>query len=99
MRARVPRVDILVPQPVVLVRGSVEEPKDAYLAADRVILCKVATENALLALMAAFYSFNVEYTPGCTNFFAFIDSYFLGHKLPKRSRISNFFAQFNSCVV
>ena len=99
VQARVPMSQIILPQPVILIRGSVQEPKEAYLATDKVILCKLSMENALLALMAAFYSFNVQYTPGCTNFFSFIDTYFLDHKMPKRSRISNFLAQLNSFVV
>lgn len=99
MRVRVPWVDIPVPQPLMVVRGSLQHPKDVYLAADKVLICKVEIDHIPVALMAAFYTFNVQYTPGLANFFTFMETYLLDINPPKLTRISNFLAQLNSCIV
>ena len=93
VRARVVLRDLPVPQPVIVVRGSMEHPVDAFLAADRMILCKIEAVNSPLALLAAFYVFNVHYTPGYANFFQALECYFLDTTIPKRARICDFMSE------
>lgn len=88
-----------MPQPLIIVKGCLQEPKEAYLVVDRMILCKLKLANVPLALLAAFYVFNVHYTPGCSNFYTFLESYFLSLKPPKKARIGNFLSQLNGIVI
>ena len=99
LKVRVYWADTPVPQPVMVVRGSLQQPNDVYLAADKVLILKIEINHIPVALMAAFYFFNVQYTPGLANFFAFMETYFLGIKPPKLTTISNFLAQLNSYIV
>ncbi len=88
-----------MPQPVIVVKGSLQNPKEAFLVADKIHICKIKFGNIPLVLMAAFYVFNVHYTPGCSNFYSFLESYFLSVKLPKKARLGNFVSQLDSIVV
>ena len=63
------------------------------------VLCKVKLTDIILALMAAFYVFNVHYTPGCSNIYAFLDAYYLSIKPSKKTKLASFMAQFSSTVL
>ncbi len=69
------------------------KPKDAFLVADKMVLSKSKVTNIHVALVAAYYVFNIHYTPGCSNFFSFLETYLLGHKAPRKTRLGNFLAQ------
>ena len=96
IKAREVWKDLTVPQPVIIVRGTLRQPKDAFLASDKMVLCKISIVHTPLALMAAFYVFNMHYTPGCSNFFSIMETYFLGYTTPKKTRLANFLAQLKS---
>lgn len=99
IRALVAWRELPVPQPLIVVRGCMEQPADTFLAVDRLILCKIKVAHAPLALLAAFYVYNIHYTPGYSNFFQLLECYFLDAKMPKRSRICNFMAELNTIPV
>ena len=90
-------LDLQIPQPVVTVRGNVTEPKDAFLVIEKVVVCQLPIPSIPIALLGSFYVLNMEYTPGCSNIFQFMEVYFLDIQAPsKKTRISNFLAQLNS---
>ena len=86
-----------VPQPCIIIRGSLSKPKDAFLAAEQVVLCKIpyaCMREIGLILLTSFYSFNMHYTQGLTNLFTFMKCYVFGHKVPKeKTRIGHLMAQ------
>ena len=49
-----------------MVIGSLEEPKEAYVVAEQVVLRKVSITNSLVALLSAFYVLNIEFPYGLT---------------------------------
>ena len=76
-------------QPCVVVRGSFEDVNDAFLVIEWRILCRVPPTEVPLALLAGFYTFNMHYPQGCTNFYTFFECLFLGKKIPhKKTRLS-----------
>ena len=57
-------------------------------------LCKVPFCEAPLALLCAFYVFNLHYTDGCTNFYTLFEVLFLGKKVPpKKTKLAAFLGQ------
>ena len=78
------------PQPIAIVRGTVGNPKDAYIAVDSEVLCQVPLDIIPFILLCAFYVFNIHYTPGCTNLFSFLEFYFLEVTPPKRGKLQHF---------
>lgn len=84
-------------QPCIVVRGLMESPKDAFLVVEKKPLCKVPLQQLPLALIAAFYSFNMHYPQGCTNFYTFFEWLVLGKKVPnKRTRLSSVLARIDN---
>ena len=55
--------------PAKIYRYTVVRGTDSYLAIENRVHCQVAPENIILALMAAFYAFNMHYPLGCYNYF------------------------------
>ena len=49
------------------VRGSVAETKDAFLVAEKVVICQVPIPSIPIVLLGSFYILNMEYTPGLVN--------------------------------
>lgn len=96
LQTKQPNKDLPVPQPLIVIKGSPKEPKEAFLFVDRVVLTKVPLQKITLALMAGFYVFNIHYTVGCSNLFTFLETYFLSYKPPKKTRLSNFLSQISS---
>ena len=55
--------------------------------------CKVPLAEIPLALLAAFFSFNMHYPQGCTNFYTFFECFFMGKKTPnKKTRLASILA-------
>ena len=67
-------------QPCVVVRESLEEVKDPFLVVEKKIVCKGPPIEVPLALLATFYTFNMRYPQGCTNFYTFLNVYFWARK-------------------
>lgn len=87
--------ELLIPQPCIMVRGSMAEPKEAFLCIERTVLCKAPCCEIPLILMAAFYVFNMEYTQGLINVYTFLEYTLLNHSLPKdgKTKLKQFLAQ------
>jgi len=80
--------------PVVIVKGTLSDPKEAYLTIEREILCKVPIKEIPMILLASFYVFDMKFTQGLTNVFMFLEHYFLGFKVPKeKTKVKNFISQ------
>ena len=86
--------EIASPQPVVLVRGSTESPKEAFLVCEHSILCSIPVEEAALTLLAAYYTFNMQYPQGCINVFCFLQVLFLNTTPPKRTKLCQVLAMY-----
>ena len=79
------------PQPVIIVRGSYTgNIKDAFLACEKDILCKVSPECSIIILFMTYYVFNIHYCCGCSNVFSLLEVFFLGIIPPKRAKLKHF---------
>lgn len=65
-------------EPYVLVHGSYKDPKQSFLITDRRVVCEVDIKDVPLALMSAFFVYNICYTKGCDNVYAFLEHSVLG---------------------
>ena len=70
---------VAVPQPCIIVRGTLESISTSFLVIEREIYCEIPPNEAVIALLCAFYVYNIEYTPGCSNTFAFFESVFFNN--------------------
>ena len=77
------------PQPLILVRGTVKKPKEAYLVSEQVVMSKVKMEEIPVNLFATYYVFNMEYCPGARNFFGFLETIFLNIPVQKKTKINH----------
>ena len=50
-----------------LVVGTYQEPKQAFLIVDMQIISEIDCKDTLLFLLCAFFVFNICYTNGCSN--------------------------------
>ena len=58
---------------------------EVFLIVDKTLVCECElTQLILFYIMSAFFSFHIQYTPGCHNVFSFLEHTLLGHskKLP-----------------
>ena len=77
-------------QPCVLVKGQVSSPLKAYLVVEKEVLCEIVMKEVAAALMCAFYTFNMQYTPGCNNLYSFFEKIFFGTPLTgKKQRVGS----------
>lgn len=77
-------------QPIAIVRGVTENPKDAFIVTEGQLLLKVPLEKIPFILLTTFYVFNMQYPSGCTNFFSFLEFFFLDVTPPRRSKLQHF---------
>jgi len=77
------------PQPLILVRGTVKNPKEAYLVSERVVMSKVTVKEIPINLFATYYVFNMEYCPGTRNFFSFLEAIFLNIPVQRKTKINH----------
>ena len=74
--------------PFLIFMGTLASPGKIYIAADKQIICsfEVSLVEAALALLATYYVFMCNYTPGLANFYSYIQKCILhisdGKKLP-----------------
>lgn len=80
-----------IPQPVIAVRGSLLNPKDAFLVVEYRILSKITDmKMCCLALLSSFFVFNMHYTETLTNFYTFLECLYLGQPPPKsKTKVRN----------
>ena len=85
-----------MPQPSILIRGSISKPKDAFLVIEKSVICKIkeGCQWIPLILLASYYVFNIHYPVGVVNFYKFIECIVLQFKPPKeRTRLNNLLMQ------
>jgi len=76
-----------------LVTGKPEESKEVFLVLENQVLTKIEkTTEAVVALFASFYVFNINYTPGTHSLFQFFEFLFLRVKVAKKPRLTRFIA-------
>ena len=81
---------VSVAQPCILVKGRLSSPQKAYLVVEKNILCEIIPKEAVVALMSAFYAFNMQYTPGCSNLYSFFERVFFDmHLSGKKQRVGS----------
>ena len=76
------------PQPVVIVTGSIEKPGKAFLTCKKSIISEIPGENVALILLAAYYTFNMQYLQDCNNVFFFRGPFSKCHT-PKKDKTSS----------
>ena len=79
----------MVAQPCVIVEGELSSPLTAYLVVEKEVLCKISKDEAVTALMSAFYVFNMQYTPGCSNLYSFFEVFFNTRLTGKKQRVGS----------
>ena len=55
--------------------------KDAFLVIEKKIICKIPHADLPLALLAAFYVFNMHYPEGCNNIYFFLRLHSWGRRI------------------
>ena len=58
--------------------------KDAFLVIEKKVICRIPHTDLPLALLAAFYAFNMHYPEGCNNIYSFFEAALLGKRHPGR---------------
>lgn len=76
------------PQPLVIIRGTAADPKDAFLVCEKQVLSKVAAGDLPIVLFATYYVFNMQYCSGWTNFFSFFEVLSINAAPPKRAKLN-----------
>ncbi len=85
-------------QPCIIVRGQLGE--EAILVIEKKSVTTFNPKEAPLLLLGAFYTFNMHYTEGCSNFYTFFEVVFLGKQKPvKLTRLSGIIARLNRSIV
>ena len=84
------------PQPLLVINGSLQDPKECYLVAEKTVILKGDFDNAIGLLLASFFVFNIHYPPGLSNFYTILEIILL-HQLPKKYplTVSNILARLN----
>ena len=67
---------------VVVTVGEQSDMKDAFLVIEKKTICGIPDTDLLLALLAAFYTFNMHYPEGCNNIYSLFEAALLGKKHP-----------------
>lgn len=69
----------------------------SFLIVDKIVVCEVKNFIEIpLYLLSALYSFNICYTPGCTNFYLFLEFVFLNFTGKSPSSVKHFIAALSS---
>ncbi len=88
-----------IAQPCIIVRGQLDQFEEAVLVIEKKLVTTFNPKEAQLLLLGAFYTFNMHYTKGCSNFYTFFKVVFLNKKEPsKMARLSGIIARLSSCV-
>ena len=93
--------NVIIPQPCLLVRGDIGNPKDEFLVIENAVLCKIKDCKYIpLVLLASFYVFNIHYPPGLVNLYTFLECIILQFQAPKeRARVNNLLIQLSQTKV
>lgn len=58
--------------------------KDVFLVIEKLVINKVEVNTAILVLFSSFFVFNVNYPPGCSNFYTLLECIFLNKQIQGR---------------
>lgn len=87
--------EVAILQPVVLIRGTLANIKDAHLVCEKMMMCKLRqVEDIAVVLLAAYYTFNMHYCNGCGNVFSALEVLLMDAVPPKRTRLMSFLNAF-----
>ena len=91
-------LDVNIPQPMLVIRGSLAAPKDAFLVIEKQVFSKVTDiKKGSFILLASFFVFNMEYTKSLTNYYTFLEYFYLNLKVPKgKTKLHTFISQLHS---
>lgn len=82
------------PQPCLVVKGALHAVQEAALVVERQVIAPFPPKEAPLVLLSAFFSFNMHFTEGCTNFYTFLEVVFFKRKKPaKKTRLASIIAR------
>ena len=76
------------PQPVIVVEGTLENPKSCYIyiMAEQTCIVHGQVKNAVAMLLASFFVFNIHYPPRLGNFYTVLEVLLL-RQTPKKCPI------------
>lgn len=79
---------VTLPQPCILYQstGDFHNISKVYLIIEKSVYCQIPADEAPVALVTAFYVYNMEYTAGCSNLYNLLECLFLGKKIAARKR-------------
>ena len=60
-------------QPCLVVFGDMAEISDAYIIAEKTVVCRVSADKAVVSLLAVYFVFNMEYPAGLTSVFTMLE--------------------------
>ena len=73
--------NVLMPQPCIWARGGIKATiVEVKLVVEKRVITSVPARKALLLLLSTFYTFNMEYTERCSNFYKALEIIFLKAK-------------------
>ena len=69
--------------PYILIVGSPEDHQKAFLVVDAKVVMEIDIPSIPLVLMAAFFIFDICYTPACFNFYSFMEVIVMDYSINK----------------
>ena len=83
-------------EPYIILSGEIRKPTQLMLVIDSQIICDIQKDDVALALMSAYFVFNICYVPGCNNVFKFLESTLLNIRTKLPPSINHFRASLSS---
>ncbi len=80
-------MEVSQPHPLLLIVGTLQNPQECHLGAERTAILRGDMDNAVGLLLASFFVFNLCYPPGLTNFYTVLEVLLLG-QTPKKCPIT-----------
>ena len=87
--------DVITEQPNIVVRGNIVHVEDAFLVVENEVVCKIhSMTEAVLVLLASYYTFNKTLNGGHTDLFILLEHSIMGRPVPiRKTRVHNFLGQ------
>ena len=76
-------------QPCLLVLGTMTQITDAYIIAEKTVVCRVSINKAVVSLLAVYFVFNMQYPAGLNNIYTILEIVLLQTKPAKVSVVVN----------
>ena len=76
--------DLPISTPVIIAKTKVDDTvQEAFLACESQVVCKVNSEDSILYLLAAFYSYHMQFPKGLRSLYTLFEILFLNQR-PKK---------------